>query len=76
MQQSVRMACACLLTEYLGLSWTHGAAWFHDTLVDAVRALWGLGAAQYAQLGSGRPRQQRCRCYPLGRWCRTSPSTA
>lgn len=34
-QQSVRMACACLLTEYLNVDWAAGAAWFHDNLVDA-----------------------------------------
>ena len=34
-QQSVRMAAAAFLTEYLNLSWVHGARWFHDTLVDA-----------------------------------------
>jgi deoxyribodipyrimidine photolyase len=39
MQQNVRMACACLLTEYMGLPWVEGARWFHDTLVDADLAI-------------------------------------
>ncbi|KAG1661782.1 hypothetical protein FOA52_003703 [Chlamydomonas sp. UWO 241] len=39
MQQSMRMACACLLTEYLNVDWVAGAAWFHDNLVDADLAV-------------------------------------
>jgi len=39
MQQSVRMAAAAFLTEYLNISWTHGADWFHGTLVDADLAI-------------------------------------
>lgn len=39
MQQSIRMVAAAFLTEYLNLSWTEGAAWFHDTLVDADLAI-------------------------------------
>jgi deoxyribodipyrimidine photolyase len=39
MQQNVRMACACLLTEYMSLPWVEGARWFHDTLVDADLAI-------------------------------------
>ena len=35
MQQSVRMVVATFLVQFLNLPWTHGAAWFHDTLVDA-----------------------------------------
>ncbi len=27
------MVTACFLTEYLNMSWVHGAAWYHDTLV-------------------------------------------
>lgn len=34
-QQNVRMAVAAFLTEYLSINWVDGAAWFHDTLVDA-----------------------------------------
>lgn len=39
LQQSVRMVVACFLVEYLRLPWTTGAAWFHDTLVDADVAI-------------------------------------
>lgn len=39
LQQSVRMVVACFLVEYLQLPWTAGAAWFHDTLVDADAAI-------------------------------------
>ena len=39
MHQSVRMVCASFLVEYLGISWAHGAKWFHDTLVDADLAI-------------------------------------
>jgi len=33
------MVCASFLVEYLRVSWTDGAAWFHDTLVDADSAI-------------------------------------
>lgn len=39
MQQSLRMVVACFLTEYLNMPWVEGAAWFHDTLVDADMAI-------------------------------------
>eukprot|EP00878_Enallax_costatus_P038254 GHUV01043435.1.p1 GENE.GHUV01043435.1~~GHUV01043435.1.p1 ORF type:complete len:157 (+),score=38.03 GHUV01043435.1:265-735(+) len=39
MQQTMRMVTAAFLTEYLNRSWTDGAAWFHDTLVDADLAI-------------------------------------
>lgn len=39
MQQSIRMVVAAFLTEYLSISWREGAAWFHDTLVDADLAI-------------------------------------
>lgn len=42
MQQSVRMVAATFLTEYLSLPWSAGAAWFHDTLVDADLAINGM----------------------------------
>lgn len=42
MQQNVRMAAACFLTEYLGASWVLGEAWFHDTLVDADSPINGM----------------------------------
>lgn len=35
MHNRVRMIVASLLCKNLGLSWREGAAWFHDTLVDA-----------------------------------------
>ena len=31
--------CAAFLTEYLNIHWKEGAAWFHDTLVDADVAI-------------------------------------
>lgn len=39
MQQNVRMAVACFLTEFANLDWVHGARWFHFTLVDADPAI-------------------------------------
>lgn len=39
MQQSVRMSCACLLTEVMNVDWREGARWFHDTLCDADLAI-------------------------------------
>ena len=39
LHQSVRMVCASFLVEYLGVSWVHGARWFHETLVDADLAI-------------------------------------
>lgn len=38
-QQNVRMAVACFLTEFANLDWVHGARWFHFTLVDADPAI-------------------------------------
>jgi deoxyribodipyrimidine photo-lyase len=35
MHNRVRMIVASFLVKHLRLSWTHGAAWFWDTLVDA-----------------------------------------
>jgi deoxyribodipyrimidine photo-lyase len=35
MHNRVRMIVASLLTKNLGLHWSHGLRWFHDTLVDA-----------------------------------------
>ncbi len=35
MHNRVRMVVASFLVKHLRLSWTHGAAWFWDTLVDA-----------------------------------------
>jgi deoxyribodipyrimidine photo-lyase len=35
MHNRVRMIVASLLTKNLGLHWTEGLRWFHDTLVDA-----------------------------------------
>ena len=39
MHQSVRIVAALFLTEYLNMSWVHGARWFHDTLVDGDLAI-------------------------------------
>ena len=35
MHQTERMIAATFLVDYCGVHWTHGARWFHDTLVDA-----------------------------------------
>lgn len=39
MTQSVRMVVASFLVEYLRVSWTRGAEWFHYTLSDADSAI-------------------------------------
>ncbi|GHP05177.1 hypothetical protein PPROV_000392900 [Pycnococcus provasolii] len=39
MHQSVRMSCACYLTDMLNVDWRHGARWFHHTLCDADFAI-------------------------------------
>jgi deoxyribodipyrimidine photo-lyase len=43
MHNRVRMVAASFLVKHLRLSWTHGAAWFWDTLVDADLANNTLG---------------------------------
>ena len=43
MHNRVRMIVASFLVKHLRLSWTHGAAWFWDTLVDADLAQNTLG---------------------------------
>lgn len=43
MHNRVRMAAASFLTKHLLVSWTHGARWFWDTLVDACLANNTLG---------------------------------
>ena len=43
MHNRVRMVVASFLVKHLRLSWTHGAAWFADTLVDADLASNTLG---------------------------------
>ena len=43
MHNRVRMVVASFLVKHLRLSWTHGAAWFWDTLVDADLASNTLG---------------------------------
>lgn len=43
MHNRVRMITASFLVKHLRLSWTHGAAWFWDTLVDADLANNTLG---------------------------------
>ncbi|MBL9203344.1 MAG: deoxyribodipyrimidine photo-lyase [Opitutaceae bacterium] len=43
MHNRVRMITASFLVKHLRLSWTHGAAWFWDTLVDADLASNTLG---------------------------------
>jgi deoxyribodipyrimidine photo-lyase len=43
MHNRVRMIVASFLVKHLRLSWTHGAAWFWDTLVDADLANNTLG---------------------------------
>ena len=43
MHNRVRMIAASFLVKHLRLSWTHGAAWFWDTLVDADLANNTLG---------------------------------
>lgn len=43
MHNRVRMIVASFLVKHLRLSWTHGAAWFWDTLVDADLASNTLG---------------------------------
>jgi deoxyribodipyrimidine photo-lyase len=43
MHNRVRMVAASFLVKHLRLSWTHGAAWFWDTLVDADLASNTLG---------------------------------
>lgn len=39
MHQTERMIAATFLVDYCGVHWTHGARWFHDTLVDADLAI-------------------------------------
>ena len=39
MHQTERMLAATFLTDYLGVHWRHGHAWFHDCLVDADLAI-------------------------------------
>ncbi|GAB1489088.1 deoxyribodipyrimidine photo-lyase [Opitutaceae bacterium] len=43
MHNRVRMIVASFLVKHLRLNWTHGAAWFWDTLVDADLAANTLG---------------------------------
>jgi deoxyribodipyrimidine photo-lyase len=43
MHNRVRMVAASFLVKHLRLSWTHGASWFWDTLVDADLASNTLG---------------------------------
>jgi deoxyribodipyrimidine photo-lyase len=43
MHNRVRMIAASFLVKHLRLAWTHGAAWFWDTLVDADLASNTLG---------------------------------
>jgi deoxyribodipyrimidine photo-lyase len=43
MHNRVRMVVASFLVKHLRLPWTHGAAWFWDTLVDADLAANTLG---------------------------------
>ncbi len=43
MHNRVRMVAASFLVKHLRLSWTHGAEWFWDTLVDADLASNTLG---------------------------------
>ena len=43
MHNRVRMVAASFLVKHLRLSWTHGAAWFWDALVDADLASNTLG---------------------------------
>ena len=43
MHNRVRMVVASFLVKHLRLNWTHGAAWFWDTLVDADLASNTLG---------------------------------
>lgn len=43
MHNRVRMVVASFLVKHLRLPWTHGAAWFWDTLVDADLASNSLG---------------------------------
>ena len=43
MHNRVRMIVGSLLVKHLLISWTHGAAWFEDTLVDADLASNTLG---------------------------------
>ncbi len=43
MHNRLRMVVASFLVKHLRLSWTHGAAWFWDTLVDADLASNTLG---------------------------------
>uniref|UniRef100_A0A7S4Q6T9 Cryptochrome/DNA photolyase FAD-binding domain-containing protein n=1 Tax=Alexandrium monilatum TaxID=311494 RepID=A0A7S4Q6T9_9DINO len=38
-QQNVRMVAASFLTEFLNISWTEGAKWYEDELVDADHAI-------------------------------------
>mmetsp|Transcript_131364 Transcript_131364/g.293898 ORF Transcript_131364/g.293898 Transcript_131364/m.293898 type:complete len:698 (+) Transcript_131364:134-2227(+) len=38
-QQNVRMVGASFLTEFLNISWTEGAKWYEDQLVDADLAI-------------------------------------
>ena len=38
-QQNVRMVAGAFLTEWLNHDWRHGAAWFHNTLMDADLAI-------------------------------------
>ncbi|MBP8961614.1 MAG: FAD-binding domain-containing protein, partial [Opitutaceae bacterium] len=52
MHNRVRMVVASFLVKHLRLSWTHGAAWFADTLVDADLASNTLGWQWSAGCGS------------------------
>ena len=69
MHQTERMLAATFLVDHCGVHWTHGARWFHDTLVDADLAInsmmwqnagksgldqWDVFAASLAPDGSSR----------------------
>ncbi len=52
MHNRVRMVVASFLCKNLGLDWRSGAAWFHDTLVDADLANNTLGWQWVAGCGA------------------------
>jgi deoxyribodipyrimidine photo-lyase len=78
MHNRVRMIVASFLVKHLRLSWTHGAKWFWNTLVDATwrttRLGWqwsagcGADAAPYFRIFA--PVRQGMRFDPAGAYVR------
>lgn len=78
MHGRVRMIVASFLCKHLRMHWRHGAAWFHDTLVDADLANNTLGWQWSAGTGADatpyfrifNPATQARRFDPQGRYLR------